>query len=343
MAERRMFAKAIMDSDSFLDMPLSTQALYVHLCMRADDDGFVNGPRKIQRMVGCGDDDLKLLVAKKFIIPFDGVVVIKHWKINNYIRSDRYTETKYREEKSQLFLKPNGAYTLNPSDDCVPVTVGATKRLPSANHPDTVPDTSGVPVGIPDDSQLVYQTVGGADTSGIPDGSQPVGNRDTQIRLGKDRVGKDRLDKVKEGGVGGTESFADALDSIPVSPKKPRKPPVDLSGVLDRAGITGDVRKTYEDFIAMRNADSAKKIKTERTLELIIRKVNELASDDEGKIAILEQSIRKGYMDVFPVKTDNPGWKTVNSASDASNIRRPSNPFLDMLKEDAMKGEGAVV
>ena len=90
MAERRMFSKLIIDSDMFLDMPLSTQALYFHLSMRADDDGFVNNPKKIQRMIGCNDDDLKVLITKKFIIPFEsGICVIKHWKIHNYIRNDR--------------------------------------------------------------------------------------------------------------------------------------------------------------------------------------------------------------------------------------------------------------
>ena len=114
MAERRMFAKTVIDSDAFLDMPLSTQALYFHLSMRADDDGFINNPKKIQRMVGCADDDLKLLIAKNFIIPFEsGVVVIKHWKIHNYIRNDRYKETVYQEEKARLNTKENNAYTLN--------------------------------------------------------------------------------------------------------------------------------------------------------------------------------------------------------------------------------------
>ena len=112
MAERRMFAKTIIDSDMFLDMPLSTQALYFHLSMRADDDGFINNPRKIQRMIGASDDDLKVLVMKRFILPFDsGVVVIKHWKIHNYIRNDRYKETVYKEERALLELKENGAYT----------------------------------------------------------------------------------------------------------------------------------------------------------------------------------------------------------------------------------------
>ena len=114
MAERRMFAKTIIDSDAFLDMPLSTQTLYFHLSMRADDDGFINNPKKIQRMIGASEDDLKLLIAKRFIITFEsGIVVIKHWKIHNYLRADRYKETVYQEEKSLLKLKDNKAYTLN--------------------------------------------------------------------------------------------------------------------------------------------------------------------------------------------------------------------------------------
>lgn len=111
MAEKRMFAKTIIDSDAFLDMSLSTQALYFHLSMRADDDGFVNNPKKIQRMIGAGDDELKMLIAKKFIIPFEsGVCVIKHWRIHNYIQNDRYKETVYKEEKAHLILKENKAY-----------------------------------------------------------------------------------------------------------------------------------------------------------------------------------------------------------------------------------------
>ena len=111
MAERRMFAKTIIDSDAFLDMSLSTQSLYFHLSMRADDDGFVNNPKKIQRMIGCGDDELKMLVSKKFIIPFEsGICVIKHWKIHNYIQTDRYKETVYKEEKARLEIKDNKAY-----------------------------------------------------------------------------------------------------------------------------------------------------------------------------------------------------------------------------------------
>lgn len=113
MAERRMFAKTIIDSDAFLDMPMSSQALYFHLSMRADDDGFINNPKRIQRMIGASDDDMKLLIVKCFVLTFEsGVIVIKHWKINNYIRNDRYKETVYQEEKSLLQVKENGAYSL---------------------------------------------------------------------------------------------------------------------------------------------------------------------------------------------------------------------------------------
>ena len=102
MAQRRMFSSQIVNSDDFLEMPLTSQALYFHLGMSADDDGFVS-PRKILRMTGAGQDDLKVLMAKNFVIPFEsGVIVITHWKQNNYLRNDRYTPTIYKAEREQL-------------------------------------------------------------------------------------------------------------------------------------------------------------------------------------------------------------------------------------------------
>lgn len=112
MADRRMFAKSIIDSDAFLDMPLSAQALYFHLSMRADDDGFVNNPKRIQRSIGCNDDDFNVLVAKRFVLTFEsGIIVIKHWKIHNYIRQDRKKDTTYPDEMALLEEKSNGAYS----------------------------------------------------------------------------------------------------------------------------------------------------------------------------------------------------------------------------------------
>ena len=116
MAERRMFAKTIIASDDFLDMPMSARLLYFSLGMFADDDGFVNSPKSIMRQVGASNDDMNLLIAKKYLLIFEnGVIVIKHWRIHNYIRNDRYNETKYVEQKQTLFLDENKAYTQNPN------------------------------------------------------------------------------------------------------------------------------------------------------------------------------------------------------------------------------------
>ena len=111
MADKRMFSIKIVDSDLFLDMPLSSQCLYFHLSMRADDDGFVDNPKKIIKIIGANEDDLKILITKGFVIVFErGIIVITHWKINNYIRSDRRKETMYVEEKQSLTQTENGAY-----------------------------------------------------------------------------------------------------------------------------------------------------------------------------------------------------------------------------------------
>ena len=111
MAERRMFAKTIIDSDAFIDMPVTARLLYYDLSMRADDDGFVNSPKKIMRMIGASQDDLSILILRKFILPFDnGIVVIKHWRIHNYIRKDTYNETPSLEQKELLEFDENKAY-----------------------------------------------------------------------------------------------------------------------------------------------------------------------------------------------------------------------------------------
>lgn len=107
-----MFSMKIVDSDAFMDMSQTAQLLYFHLSMRADDDGFIGNPKKIMRMIGSGEDDMKILLAKRFLLPFEsGIVVIKHWKVHNYIQNDRYTPTQYIDEKSLISLKENGAYT----------------------------------------------------------------------------------------------------------------------------------------------------------------------------------------------------------------------------------------
>ena len=112
MKQKRAFTMKIVDSDAFLDMPLSTQALYFHLVMRADDDGFIGNPKRIMRIIGCHDDDLKMLILKRFVLTFDdGVIVIKHWRMHNCISGGRYHETQYTDDKASLLLKENQSYS----------------------------------------------------------------------------------------------------------------------------------------------------------------------------------------------------------------------------------------
>lgn len=138
MAEKRMFSQKIIDSDAFLDMPLSTQSLYFHLNMRADDDGFINNPKKIQRMIGASDDDLRVLMAKRFVLSFDsGVIVIKHWRMHNTLQKDRYKPTQYQEEYSTLMLKKNRSYT-DRNEDALPLGNSLeTDCIQSGNKVDT--------------------------------------------------------------------------------------------------------------------------------------------------------------------------------------------------------------
>ena len=208
MAERRMFAKTIIDSDAFLDMPLSTQSLYFHLSMRADDDGFINNPKKIQRMVGCGDDDLKLLMAKRFILVFDsGVIVIKHWKIHNYIRNDRYKPTLYQEEKAELAEKNSKAYTFKTE------VIESEKQL-----------------GIPDDNRMGYQM-------------------DTQVRLGKDRLVKDKKKNSVEPSSTMPELFEKVWKTYPKKTNKKKAREQFLKKFKTEEDLES-FKKGYKDYLA---------------------------------------------------------------------------------------------
>lgn len=126
MAVKRMFSLQVVETDLFLDMPTSAQALYFHLGMHGDDDGFVTAPRKIMRSVGCSNDDMRLLISKGYIIPFEsGVIVIKDWNVNNNLRNDRYRPTIYTAEKGRLEKDSTGRYLTRGVD-----TIG----IPSDNH-----------------------------------------------------------------------------------------------------------------------------------------------------------------------------------------------------------------
>lgn len=121
---RRMFSSDIVSSDAFLEMPVSTQSLYFQLGVNADDDGFISSPKIIMKILGSSEDDLKILLAKKFLLKFEnGIFVIKHWRINNQIRKDRYRESKYIREKELLFIRENGSYSFN-QENALPLPRG---------------------------------------------------------------------------------------------------------------------------------------------------------------------------------------------------------------------------
>ena len=150
MAQKRMFTMKIVDSDAFLDMPLSSQCLYFHLNMRADDDGFIGNPKKIMRMIGASEDDLKILLAKRFLIIFeDSVVVVKHWWMHNTLAKDRYHETSYTDEKALLKIKENKAYTLGPDGNDVKMLTECKQNVNSDLDIDIVLDKEKEQAQIP--------------------------------------------------------------------------------------------------------------------------------------------------------------------------------------------------
>lgn len=240
MAKRRMFSLDVVDTDKFLEMPASSQSLYFHLGMRADDDGFVSSPKKITNMVNCSNDDLKLLLAKGFLIPFEsGIVVITDWKVNNYIRGDRYSESQYKDEKKFLDTTNNGKYIMK-------------------NNMDTI---------------------------GIPNGNQNVSKMDTQVRLGKDSKDKNKKDNG-------------------------------LNEIINSYTINENLKEPIRDFLKMRKA--MKKPVTDRALTLILNKLDKLASSDNEKIEILNQSIENSWQGVFPLKIKN----SIN------DTQRPQIPYI---------------
>lgn len=141
MADKRCFCMSIVDSDAFMEMPLSTQCFYFHLGMRADDYGFVNNPRRIAKLVGASDDDFKLLVSKRFLLLFDnGVVVIKHWLMHNNIRKERLKVPQYPDIANILFVKESKSYTDIPREGLLSLAdMLASKQLSDQCQPNDTP------------------------------------------------------------------------------------------------------------------------------------------------------------------------------------------------------------
>ena len=224
MANKRMFSKTIIDSDEFLDLPLSSQALYFHLGIQADDDGFVNKPKTLQRAIGATKEDLQRLIDNNFIISFaTGVIVVTHWKIHNYIQADRYKPTMHEVEKSMLIAKKNAPYKL-------------------------------------------------MDTECIQDGYK----MDTQYRLGKDRLGKDRLE-------------IDKSDCIQNGYK------------MDTEQIYSDNPELNEAIIKFINyREKIKKpFPDDESINLFIKELNDLSESTDEQVKIITRSIVNGWIGIF--------------------------------------------
>ena len=193
MSEKRMFSKSIVLSDAFLDMPPTTRCLYFTLSMLADDDGFVNSPKSIMRQSGASEDDLKLLFVKKFVIPFEsGIVVIKHWQINNYLRSDRYKPTKYIDEKSELITEPNGAYRRIEQAELIPAEETSAEEAPAeAKKPKRVSLAEREPKNDIEKVEKVYlENYAKLYERGILKLEKPVINWNASRKLTKDCISK---------------------------------------------------------------------------------------------------------------------------------------------------------
>lgn len=157
MTQRRLISPQVTETDAFLDMAPSAQALYFHMNLYADDDGFVDNPKSVQRMVGATSDDLKRLVEKKFLLLFDdGVVVITHWRVQNSIRKDRYKQTIHADDLSKLTLDKNGIYHLKSEQQFLDLNSPEPRQI-SSGQSGNQPATSGqptVPNGCPKSSKV---------------------------------------------------------------------------------------------------------------------------------------------------------------------------------------------
>ena len=202
MAERRMISKRVVDSDAFVEMPLSAQGLYFHLCIRADDDGFINNARRIQRDCGANEDDARILIAKGFLLAFDsGVVVIKHWKIHNYIPKDRYKPTAYQEELAELAVKPNGSYTRRKQLEADPAPAPALPDPEEAEAENQQEEPESGPEEAPKECGDGLYTICIQNVDGVY----------TQDRLGKVRLGEDRIGEEEDARARATSPASFAL------------------------------------------------------------------------------------------------------------------------------------
>lgn len=342
MAERRMFAKTIVTSDAFLDMPPTARCLYFTLGMFADDDGFVNNPKSIMRQSGATLDDMNILIAKKFVINFEsGVIVIKHWRIHNYIRGDRKHDTKYAEELSTLDIDENGAYSLVDADAPLLETADAKTMRQKAYEESDLPYSFDYKIrnafygkpcpvcGVTMSSSYLCKPTIQHNMPISMGGKHELGNIAVICQSCNSSIQDNPTEDLN------AEEVIKVWDELcqanvgQVSDK--RHTEVRLGKSKDRlgkdkkkedvyAGLPDNLKNTLNEFEEMRK--SIKKPMTDVARKRLIRELQKLAGENvQLMIEILDQSILNSWAGVYPIKNNN-------KAQQGSG-----NPFLDMLQK----------
>ena len=317
MAEKRMMSKSIIETDKFMDMPMSAQCLYFHLLLRADDDGFIVSPKRTMRSIGCTDDDMKILIAKSYVLAFEsGVIVVKHWRIHNYVKRDRYKQSSIPESKL-IMLDENREYQyLEP------------KRNQSGTSLEPKRNQSGTSLE-PKRSKEEHEGHSGDheeyDKINTSDGAEPNWNQNGTKMEPKwfHRLDKIRLDKIR-----GEEIRKD----------KKEKQSVSLKTIIEEfAGKNSLLFEAVKDWIEMRKTIKAPL--TARAASMSFKRLCELSHGNESMmIEILNQSTLNCWKGLFPLK--NPS----GLQDQKSKIQKTAEMFERMNAENGTdkNSEGAI-
>ena len=296
MAEKRMMSKSIIETDKFMDMPMSAQCLYFHLLLRADDDGFIVSPKRTMRSIGCTDDDMKILIAKSYVLAFEsGVIVVKHWRIHNYVKRDRYKQSSIPESKL-IMLDENREYQyLEP------------KRNQSG--------TSLEPKRSKEEHEGYSEDHEEYDKINTFNGAEPNWNQTGTKMEPKwfHRLDKIRLDKIR-----GEEIRKD----------KKEKQSVSLKTIIEEfAGKNSMLFEAVKDWIEMRKTIKAPL--TARAASMSFKRLCELSHGNESMmIEILNQSTLNCWKGLFPLK--NPS----GLQDQKSKIQKTAEMFERMNAEN---------
>ena len=292
MAEKRMMSKSIIETDKFMDMPMSAQCLYFHLLLRADDDGFIVSPKRTMRSIGCTDDDMKILIAKSYVLAFEsGVIVVKHWRIHNYVKRDRYKQSSIPESKL-IMLDENREYQyLEPKRNQSGTSLEP-KRNQSGTSLEPKRNQSGTslePKRSKEEHEGYSEDHEEYDKINTSNGAEPNWNQNGTKMEPKwfHRLDKIRLDKIR-----GEEIRKD----------KKEKQSVSLKTIIEEfAGKNSMLFEAVKDWIEMRKTIKAPL--TARAASMSFKRLCELSHGNESMmIEILNQSTLNCWKGLFPLK-----------------------------------------